>query len=1075
MNHRSFHYSDDKSNKYWKITLNGNSHTVNYGRVGTTGQTQTKEFTNETEALKSYEKLVTEKLKKGYIEVTSNINSANESEKQKSLVELLEVTSYIELNPDDWIWSTWRRKTPLKTNEVKSFDKKEALKRLAKLIHINGKNRFVNWKEVQISRLLCQEEAQFWFMAMTDVARLQPIAKAEIEALSKEAATAIYSGKSFYIWDEDLLANLVQKPLTNELEQQFIISTLIQSQWQSSKWGYWYSGWAWEITPEIVIPLANLLEIIELVITLNNLAYCNSFSLINYLETTWGSGYISNCAASINCHVGRIRSQQELESDIVAEIQRNIPEVIDTLSKGLATYILPYCTEAEIEAMRLHIRPELNLTLSSFQLYIFAAHLEMHEEVQQWIEFQTIPGNNANQKHPIYDLFFALGDANLIESEMRRLQFLPQHPTYIRATLAHLEYRAFDLIRNSILQAGSKQEAAKLVKAFAIVKSSEAAPYMLEFLLYSKAPQVAQYWLNEHPIQTILGLVGVAAGRCFQSAQMTSAAIAYLQTLKRKGYTELIEAAMARESIEVSLESEVISPPTFDQETAPKWLQRGITDINSLALKPINWVNFADLPPILIGEYCLNNQQITACLQALRQSTLKFPHPLVSALKSNVGAGLDVFTWALFEHWLKVGAPVKEKWAMEALGLLGSDAIAFKLTPLIRIWPGQSQHPRAVRGLECLRAIGTDTALIQINSIAQKVKFKGIKERAIQCMEAIANSRNLTREQLADRIIPTFDLDETGSRVFNFGSRQFHFVLLQLKPMLRDEVGLKTDLPKPGVKNNPDLANQALQEWKVLKKQIKEVIKLQTLRLEQAMITERRWKIEEFEMFLVRHPLMFQIVRLWVWNAFNSQGKRIGTFRITQDKSYANIAEETFKLESVAEVGIIHPLHLPEIEQKQWSDLFNTYAIMQPFAQLNRPIYNLNSSEVNAQEITRFRNIKIPAIALRGTLEKLGWMRGSLCDSGFIYEHLKSFEGGNITAIVNGYEGIQIGLSEDESARTIPQCFFIPGIHTEKTLGESLRWGRFAKPIVKVPLHNINPVIISEVLIDLTAVAAKGK
>ena len=67
MNQRSFHYSDDKANKYWVITLNDNSHTVHYGRVGSGGQTQTKEFTTETEALKSYEKLIREKLKKGYI------------------------------------------------------------------------------------------------------------------------------------------------------------------------------------------------------------------------------------------------------------------------------------------------------------------------------------------------------------------------------------------------------------------------------------------------------------------------------------------------------------------------------------------------------------------------------------------------------------------------------------------------------------------------------------------------------------------------------------------------------------------------------------------------------------------------------------------------------------------------------------------------------------------------------------------------------------------------------------------------------------------------------------------------
>ena len=39
---------------------------------------------------------------------------------------------------------------------------------------------------------------------------------------------------------------------------------------------------------------------------------------------------------------------------------------------------------------------------------------------------------------------------------------------------------------------------------------------------------------------------------------------------------------------------------------------------------------------------------------------------------------------------------------MPALGLLGGDTSAIKLAPLIRAWPGESQHQRAVLGLDVL-------------------------------------------------------------------------------------------------------------------------------------------------------------------------------------------------------------------------------------------------------------------------------------------------------------------------------------------------------------------------------------
>lgn len=67
---RTFKFADDKSYKFWKIELTGKGYTVNFGRIGTKGQTQTKEFATEEEARKAYEKLIAEKVSKGYEETT---------------------------------------------------------------------------------------------------------------------------------------------------------------------------------------------------------------------------------------------------------------------------------------------------------------------------------------------------------------------------------------------------------------------------------------------------------------------------------------------------------------------------------------------------------------------------------------------------------------------------------------------------------------------------------------------------------------------------------------------------------------------------------------------------------------------------------------------------------------------------------------------------------------------------------------------------------------------------------------------------------------------------------------------
>jgi predicted DNA-binding WGR domain protein len=65
-------YMDATSSKFWNIELSGNSHTVTYGRIGTTGQTATKSFPSEDAARKDMDKLIREKVGKGYVDAATS-------------------------------------------------------------------------------------------------------------------------------------------------------------------------------------------------------------------------------------------------------------------------------------------------------------------------------------------------------------------------------------------------------------------------------------------------------------------------------------------------------------------------------------------------------------------------------------------------------------------------------------------------------------------------------------------------------------------------------------------------------------------------------------------------------------------------------------------------------------------------------------------------------------------------------------------------------------------------------------------------------------------------------------------
>jgi predicted DNA-binding WGR domain protein len=66
---REFQFIEGSSKKFWAIRLEGKAFEVTFGRVGTAGQTQRKEFKTAGEALKAHDKLIAEKAAKGYVEV----------------------------------------------------------------------------------------------------------------------------------------------------------------------------------------------------------------------------------------------------------------------------------------------------------------------------------------------------------------------------------------------------------------------------------------------------------------------------------------------------------------------------------------------------------------------------------------------------------------------------------------------------------------------------------------------------------------------------------------------------------------------------------------------------------------------------------------------------------------------------------------------------------------------------------------------------------------------------------------------------------------------------------------------
>jgi hypothetical protein len=410
--------------------------------------------------------------------------------------------------------------------------------------------------------------------------------------------------------------------------------------------------------------------------------------------------------------------------------------------------------------------------------------------------------------------------------------------------------------------------------------------------------------------------------------------------------------------------------------------------------KPGTWANAGMLPQVLLAgrATAVPAASVPHLVTVLALGTPELPYPGVDVVAEACDReSLRRFSWALFEQWLAVGAPSQDGWALTQLANFADDALVARLTALIREWPGQSQHKRAITGLQVLGAIGSEAALRAIHGISQKVKFKALKEEAGHQISAVAAGLGLTTDQLADRLVPDFGLggaadndgaadDSAAGIVLDYGPRQFRVGFDEtLQPFVTDMDGKpRKSLPKPGAKDDETLARAARERFAFLKKELRTVAADLVSRLESAMIEGRTWTAEEFERHFAGHPLVRHLARRLVWTA-ETGGERTA-FRVAEDGTYSDAEDDAFALPADAAIRLAHPILLGD-QVAAWAEILADYEILQPFDQLGRPVFAFEPDDLATGRLTRFEGTVVETGRILG-MTKRGWERADPADAG---------------------------------------------------------------------------------------------
>jgi hypothetical protein len=366
------------------------------------------------------------------------------------------------------------------------------------------------------------------------------------------------------------------------------------------------------------------------------------------------------------------------------------------------------------------------------------------------------------------------------------------------------------------------------------------------------------------------------------------------------------------------------------------------------------------------------------------------------------GMSLDQVKANLLAAYIKLpaGSATASKGLLAVVAACGGRDVVPPTERFLREWYGQ----RAAQGkalIAMLAWVDHPNATQLVLAIGSRFRTKSFQEEAVRRAGALAERKGWTVDELADRTIPTAGFDDDGVLELPFGPRTFTAVLRpDLTVELRDPDGkVIKALPAPRQSDNADCAKASKKAFSAAKNELKSIGALQTQRLYEAMCTNRSWSAEDWDRYLLRHPVVGPAARRVVWVAESESGSLV--FRPLDDGSLTDVDDNEIGLPDGARIKVAHDSVLSADEVAQWSAHLADYEVTPLFHQLGRGVHAITPELRAKRELTDFTGYVLEAFALRGRAAKLGYTRGQTEDGGWFYTYEKHFPTLGIVATVN--------------------------------------------------------------------------
>ena len=313
----------------------------------------------------------------------------------------------------------------------------------------------------------------------------------------------------------------------------------------------------------------------------------------------------------------------------------------------------------------------------------------------------------------------------------------------------------------------------------------------------------------------------------------------------------------------------------------------------------------------------------------------------------------------IYDRWIFEGADTTYKYVMIPYLVYESDYKIEKVLINLKDWCESGRISLANYAITALSSNGSIYSLTLIDYISNNFKYYQIKNTSKLAFKSAAKKLNISEDALGDKIIPNYNIDKTGKKILKDDTYSFTL-----------NINEKLDIEKIFDNNKKEyitkidkyhnISKKLLDEFYSIKNNMKGTYKFQVYRLHKALMTGKKWDIDDWKNIFIENYVMSILADNFIWTVYNKNDKILQHIKYNRETStFCTLDKEPYKINKQYKLSLASPIEMKDDEIEKAKTLITNLKIKQPFNQMQNIDFSFEDGDIKENIIVKYRNKEI--------------------------------------------------------------------------------------------------------------------